>query len=120
MGTEPGSKAYRLLNPVTNRVEVSRDVVFSEEKEWSWIDTEETEHAMPGEFIVNVNKEAISPRNKRPHQKKTPLMTTKNMSSLKTKKKMMQSRCNSHNVQGPNPLISMTTFYWLRLKVNGY
>lgn len=36
LGTEPGSKAYRLYNPNTRRVIVSRDVVFDEDKGWSW------------------------------------------------------------------------------------
>ena len=36
LGTEPGSKAYRLYNPNKRRVIVSRDVVFDEEKGWSW------------------------------------------------------------------------------------
>ena len=35
LGTELGSKAYRLYNPNTRRVIVSRDVVFDEEKGWS-------------------------------------------------------------------------------------
>lgn len=56
MGTEPGSKAYRLLNPSNNRIVVSRDVVFSEEKEWSWNEIEQTEHAKPGEFSVKLRQ----------------------------------------------------------------
>ena len=51
LGTEPGSKAYRLLDPVTKRIIVSRDVHFIEDKEWNW---KETEHPNPGEFVVNI------------------------------------------------------------------
>ena len=55
LGTEPGSKAYRLLDPVTKRIVVSRDVHFIEDKEWSWKETEQkTEHPNPGEFVVNI------------------------------------------------------------------
>ena len=36
LGTEPGSKAYRLYDPSTKRVIVSRDVIFEENKEWNW------------------------------------------------------------------------------------
>ncbi|KAG7598928.1 Zinc finger CCHC-type [Arabidopsis suecica] len=36
LGTEPGSKAYRLLDPTTRRITVSRDVVFDESKSWKW------------------------------------------------------------------------------------
>ena len=36
LGTEPGSKAYRLYNPETRRIVVNRDVVFDEKKGWNW------------------------------------------------------------------------------------
>ena len=36
IGYEPGTKAYRLYNPVTDRVHVSRDVVFEEGRAWNW------------------------------------------------------------------------------------
>lgn len=36
LGTEPGSKAYRIYDPHTKRVVVSRDVVFDESKGWEW------------------------------------------------------------------------------------
>ena len=32
LGTEPGSKAYRLYDPVTKKIVVSRDVIFDEKK----------------------------------------------------------------------------------------
>ncbi|RLN27572.1 hypothetical protein C2845_PM05G34840 [Panicum miliaceum] len=36
IGYEPGTKAYRLYNPATDRVHVSRDVVFEEGRAWNW------------------------------------------------------------------------------------
>ena len=36
IGYEPGTKAYRLYNPVIDRVHVSRDVVFEEGRAWNW------------------------------------------------------------------------------------
>ena len=36
LGREPGSKAYRLYDPKENRVYVSKDVVFEENKPWAW------------------------------------------------------------------------------------
>ena len=42
LGTEPGSKAYRLLEPTSRKIVVSRDVVFDEERGWKWDETEKT------------------------------------------------------------------------------
>lgn len=36
LGKEPGTKAFRLFDPTTNTVNVSRDVVFEESKWWPW------------------------------------------------------------------------------------
>ena len=36
LGTEPGSKAYRLYDPITKRIVVSRDVIFNESEGWEW------------------------------------------------------------------------------------
>lgn len=38
-GAEVGSKAHRLFDPQTNRIVVSRDVVFEESMEWKWRST---------------------------------------------------------------------------------
>lgn len=38
LGTEPGSKAYRLFDPDNKRIVVSRDIVFEERKAWKWTD----------------------------------------------------------------------------------
>ena len=34
LGTEPGSKAYRLFDPLSRRIVVSRDVIFEENRAW--------------------------------------------------------------------------------------
>jgi hypothetical protein len=36
MGCEPSSAAYRCYGPVSRRVHVSRDVIFSKEVNWDW------------------------------------------------------------------------------------
>ena len=36
LGSEPGSKAYRLFDPIKNRICVSRDVKFKEDETWNW------------------------------------------------------------------------------------
>lgn len=41
LGTEPGTKAYRLLDPTSKRITVSRDVVFMEDEGWNWNDSKE-------------------------------------------------------------------------------
>ena len=35
LGIEPGSKAYRLYNPSSRRIVVSRDVIFNEKECWN-------------------------------------------------------------------------------------
>lgn len=36
IGVEKGTKAYRLLDPITGSMYVSRNVVFEEDKVWIW------------------------------------------------------------------------------------
>lgn len=36
LGYEPGSKAYRIYDPVNKKLMISRDVVFNEKKGWNW------------------------------------------------------------------------------------
>ena len=36
MGYETGSKAYKMYDPVSKRVHVSRDVIFDEDARWTW------------------------------------------------------------------------------------
>ncbi|CAM8988281.1 unnamed protein product [Rhodiola kirilowii] len=40
MGYESGSKAYRLYEPKSKKLHVSRDVIFDEEGQWNWVDWE--------------------------------------------------------------------------------
>lgn len=39
LGVSEESKAYRLFNPITKKIIISRDVVFDEENSWDWNDT---------------------------------------------------------------------------------
>ncbi|CAL9003641.1 unnamed protein product [Prunus brigantina] len=38
LGVSEESKAYRLFNPLSNKIIVSRDVVFEEDQQWNWDD----------------------------------------------------------------------------------
>ena len=51
LGTEPGSKAYRMLDPQTHKIVVSRDVVFDESKGWNW-KNEDTEQGTVDDFKI--------------------------------------------------------------------
>ena len=67
LGTEPDSKAYRLLNPVSKQIVVSRDVLFLEEKEWNWSDPAMTERRdQQGEFAITLRSSNISDRSSVP------------------------------------------------------
>lgn len=52
LGKEPGTKAYRLFNPETKRICISRDVVFEERKSWNWSEMEVSHSMQTGNFSV--------------------------------------------------------------------
>lgn len=52
LGKEPGTKAYRLYDPVSKKVHVSRDVIFEEKKSWAWAHEFEIEIADEEKFVV--------------------------------------------------------------------
>ena len=52
LGTEPGSKAYRLYDPSRKRVVVSRDVCFDEMKTWEWTSSS-SEEDKPGTLVIS-------------------------------------------------------------------
>lgn len=52
LGTEPGSKAYRLFDPMTRRLVVSRVVVFDETKGWNWSKSTKEAIDEPGSFKI--------------------------------------------------------------------
>lgn len=52
LGKEPGTKGYRLYDPNSKRIYISRDVVFEETKCWSWDTEKEVEISQEESFIV--------------------------------------------------------------------
>jgi hypothetical protein len=55
LGTEDGSKAHRLYEPDSNRIIVSRDVIFEESKVWQWSSTSTAEESV--DFVVEIDAE---------------------------------------------------------------
>lgn len=39
-GRKPGTKGYRLYDPVNEKIYISRDVVFDETASWPWLQQE--------------------------------------------------------------------------------
>lgn len=54
LGTEPGTKAYRLYDPTSRKIVVSRDVVFDENQGWDWKLSEKENGCVPGMFEVTI------------------------------------------------------------------
>lgn len=52
LGKEPGTKAYRLYDPIKKTVHVSMDVIFEEKKQWPWKIEEKVEDSHSGTFTV--------------------------------------------------------------------
>lgn len=52
LGKELGTKAYRLYDPKNGSVCVSRDVVFAENKAWTWENVDERQNISFGSLIV--------------------------------------------------------------------
>nr|GEV23997.1 ribonuclease H-like domain, reverse transcriptase, RNA-dependent DNA polymerase [Tanacetum cinerariifolium] len=59
LGSEPGSKAYRLFDPITEKICIRRDVKFKEDEIWNWeeyvkdLNPKEPEWS---DFIIQNNK----------------------------------------------------------------
>ena len=53
LGTEPGSKAYRLFDPSNMKIVVNRDLYFEEERRWSWNDEPATKPVQSNVGIKN-------------------------------------------------------------------
>lgn len=58
LGSEPGTKAYRLYDPVGKRIHVSGDVIFEELKGWPWQLHEEYNSGISGSYSVPDDFEA--------------------------------------------------------------
>uniref|UniRef100_A0A0A9HJS9 Retroviral polymerase SH3-like domain-containing protein n=1 Tax=Arundo donax TaxID=35708 RepID=A0A0A9HJS9_ARUDO len=55
IGYEAGTKAYRVFDPVSQRVHVTRDLIFDEKRGWDWSKKEDDGGWHLGDFIVEVS-----------------------------------------------------------------
>lgn len=60
VGYEAGSKAYRLYDPSTRRVHISRDVVFDEGAQWCWTGEQASEEDFNIQEAVAVSPQGIT------------------------------------------------------------
>lgn len=52
LGKEPGSKAHRLFDPLKGRLSVSIDVIFEEDRGWSWENQDVEKEKSGGSFVI--------------------------------------------------------------------
>ena len=52
LGKESGTKAYRLYDPNSNKIHVSRDVTFEERRSWPWNDNKDKQDVQAGTFTI--------------------------------------------------------------------
>lgn len=71
LGTEPGSKAYRLYDPLTKKIVVSRDVVFDESKGWNWTKGGPVQGDGGESFSITLRKDARSNENELENEAET-------------------------------------------------
>lgn len=50
LGVSEHSKAYKLYNPITKKIVISRDVVFNEENTWNWGEKSTGQQQIPVNF----------------------------------------------------------------------
>ncbi|KAF0933430.1 hypothetical protein E2562_018533 [Oryza meyeriana var. granulata] len=60
LGYEPCSKAYRVYNPVTKRVCVTRDMVFDEMAKWNWGENKKGMGTSSDSFTIYYDAEPVA------------------------------------------------------------
>lgn len=67
LGVREHSKAYKLLNPITERVITRRDVVFDEEKMWDWTGKGNEQQQIPVDFDDAENRTEVQQQSSDEH-----------------------------------------------------
>ena len=60
-GYEPGTKGYRVYDPVNNKLMVTRDVVFDEKRGWNWVESSSSQASEPTPFTFTVQYSDVEP-----------------------------------------------------------
>lgn len=69
LGREPGTKAYRLYDPVTQNLHISRDVIFNEQHGWDWKSVADTTSCYTSSFFLDEPiVETLEEANTSPHR----------------------------------------------------
>ena len=60
-GYEPGTKGYRVYDPVNNKLMVTRDVIFDEKRGWNWVESSSSQASEPTPFTFTVQYSDVEP-----------------------------------------------------------
>jgi hypothetical protein len=60
LGYESGTKAYRVFDPVNNKLIVSRDVIFDEKKSWNWEEKGTRESSEPAFSVYYSDEDTVA------------------------------------------------------------
>jgi hypothetical protein len=82
IGYDLNTKGYRMFDPKTKQVVVTRDAVFDEEKKWDWTDSSATE-SKPAKDIFTVLYFPVAVSSDAAHQRIEEEMLYPNMASLR-------------------------------------
>ena len=83
LGKEPETKAYRVYDPETGSLHVSRDVVFEEEKGWNWEKMQTMEGEQQDTFTVYTSNTGVLRDESESEGQQAPLSVQSSMSERK-------------------------------------
>lgn len=95
LGREVGTKAYRLYDPITGSIHVSRDVVFEEKRAWTWEEQQQQDKVTQESFSVLGSHLSESNAHSNEEEPTTPGNETVMTSSSETGESSTHSRSTS-------------------------
>lgn len=102
LGKEPGTKAFRVFDPCTGSVHVSRDMVFEEGKSWLWKSTETSKVYDTGSFVlVNIDSGVAAGISTQEYTPSPPsISTTSNSEQSSGNQSSIRAESNSDSSSG--------------------